>query len=187
MNYFSDENYHKHVLGYGESKYQGENSVGLFEIHETWSFRWKIGIDWKSEFPSFPPPPFTTAYGRDIRTGGTPKGWLWYGFVCRIAYCSQGMVRSIPSGLRNSWCCCSKKNGIFNIQIFSKLRDWQFLQKQGNSIPISILNSLKNDHLWNFNWYFLWTCFINFVSIYHVLLCYFKFCCRKKFICKWLV
>ena len=23
-------------------------------------------------------PPFMTAYGRDIRTSGTPKGWLWF-------------------------------------------------------------------------------------------------------------
>ena len=30
-------------------------------------------------------PPFTTAYGRDIRTGATPKGWLWL----KYAFCSK--------------------------------------------------------------------------------------------------
>ena len=48
INYFSD------VLGYGVSRYQGDNYVGLYKIPETWSCRWKTGIDGKSEFPSFP-------------------------------------------------------------------------------------------------------------------------------------
>ena len=39
MDYYSDENVHWNVLGYGESRYQSENSVRLYKIPETWSFR----------------------------------------------------------------------------------------------------------------------------------------------------
>ena len=29
-------------------------------------------------------PPFTTAYSHDIRTGGTPKGWLWVKLIILV-------------------------------------------------------------------------------------------------------
>ena len=42
MDYSSDENFHRSVLGYGESRYQNQNSVGLLNIPEILAFEYHL-------------------------------------------------------------------------------------------------------------------------------------------------
>ena len=75
MDYFSYENSHASVLGYGESRYQSEDyRIIEKNIKSGHLDREPVLIENQSFLAS--PPPFSTVYGRDIWTASIPKGWL---------------------------------------------------------------------------------------------------------------